>query len=246
MLTEERRKQILALVNESESVSLQQLMTRLEASESTIRRDLAELDRMGLLVRVHGGAMAPSKVITKEYTVAEREILHREQKVQIASYAASLIEEEDVVFLDAGTTTGFMIDYLTCRHVVFVTNAIAHARKLCSLGYQVHMPGGLVKSRTEALIGAETCQYLSKYHFTKGFFGSNGITVSDGLTTPDIQEASVKEAAVWHTQIRYALCDSSKFDRVSSVTFAEFAEVSIITDQGISQNYRSYKNIIIV
>lgn len=246
MLTEERKKQILALVNESGSMSVQQLMALLKASESTVRRDLAELDRKGLLVKVHGGAMASGKVVTEEYFVAEREVLNREKKKAIASHAASLITEEDVVFLDAGTTTGFMIEYLTCHKVLFITNAIAHARRLCNMGFQVYMPGGVVKVRTEALIGAQTCQYLSKCHFTKGFFGSNGITIPDGLTTPDPQEAAVKEMAVRHTRTRYALCDSSKFDRISSVTFADFPAVSIITDADVPENYRSCANIMIL
>lgn len=245
MLTEERKKNILSLVNESGSISIQKLMVALQASESTVRRDLTELDRKGLLIKVHGGAMASSQAITEEYFVAEREVLNREKKILIARYAASLITEEDVVFLDAGTTTGFMIDYLTCTNVVFITNAIAHARKLCNKGFQVYMPGGVVKTRTEALIGAQTCQYLMKCHFTKGFFGSNGVTAVDGLTTPDMQEATVKEMAIQHTRARYALCDSSKFGRISSVTFADFSAVTLLTDADVPEGYRAYENVVL-
>jgi len=245
MLTEERKKTILSLVNENGSISVQKLMAALQASESTIRRDLTELDRKGLLIKVHGGAMASSQAVTEEYFVAEREVLNREKKIQIASYAASLIAEEDVVFLDAGTTTGFLIDYLTCTNVLFITNAIAHARKLCNKGFQVYMPGGVVKTRTEALIGAQTCQYLMKCHFTKGFFGSNGVTVTDGLTTPDMQEAAVKEMAVQRTRSRYALCDSSKFGRISSVTFADFSAVTLLTDADAPNSYRTYENVVV-
>lgn len=246
MLNEERKQQILSLVNDAGSVSVQQLMTLLKASESTVRRDLTELDRKGLLMKVHGGAMASGNVITEEYFVAEREVLNREKKMRIARYAASLIAEEDVIFLDAGTTTGFLIDYLTCKNVLFITNAIAHARRLCGKGFQVYMPGGIVKVRTEALIGAQTCQYLTKCHFTKGFFGSNGITVPDGFTTPDMQEAAVKELAVQHTRMRYALCDSSKFGQTSSVSFADFSAITILTDSGVPESYRAYDNVLVV
>lgn len=245
MLTEERKKRILSLVNEGGSVSVQRLMEALQASESTVRRDLTELDRKGLLVKVHGGAMASSKAVTEEYFVAEREVINHEKKTQIASYAASLITPEDVVFLDAGTTTGLMIDYLNCTDVLFITNAIAHARKLCNKGFQVYMPGGVVKTRTEALIGAQTCQYLMKCHFTKGFFGANGVTLTDGLTTPDMQEAAVKEMAVQRTRTRYALCDSSKFGRISSVTFADFSAVTVLTDADAPANYRTCENVVL-
>ncbi len=246
MLIEERKKHILSIVNGNGSASVQQLMEELGTSESTVRRDLMELDRKGLLIKVHGGAVASGESVTEDYTVAEREVLNRDKKISIASYAASLIEDDDVVFIDAGTTTGFMIEHLPRKKALFITNAIAHARRLCNMGFQVYMPGGVVKAQTEALIGAQTCQYLSKCHFTKGFFGSNGVTIQDGLTTPDMQEASVKELAVKHTRLCYALCDSSKFDRVSSITFAGFQEVSVITDQDVPQNYKYYDNIIVV
>lgn len=246
MLTEERKNQILKLVEQNGGVSVQELMGLLNASESTIRRDLNDLDKKELLVKVHGGAMSASKNITSDVTVSEREDLNREKKKKIARYAASLITDEDFVYLDAGTTTSLVIDYLSCKNTVFVTNAIVHARKLCSLGYRVYMPGGMLKIRTEALTGDQTCAYLAKFHFTKGFFGTNGVTVEDGFTTPDIQEATVKEVAVNHTRHRYVLCDSTKFDKTSSVTFAGFSDSEIITDDDVPEGYRKYDHITIV
>lgn len=246
MLTEERKNQIVRMVETKGSVSVQELMVLLDASESTIRRDLNELDKKRLLVKVHGGAVAVSQNITADVKVSEREDLNREKKMQIARYAASLITEEDVVFLDAGTTTGFMTDYLTCRNTIFVTNAIAHARKLCNMGLQVYMPGGMVKTSTEALTGTHTCEYLSRFHFTKGFFGTNGITKKEGFTTPDIQEGSVKELAVKQSRDRYILSDSSKFGKISSVTFAAFDVASVITDNELSAEYRDEENIIVI
>lgn len=246
MLTEERRNQILKMVEQNGGVSVQELMALLNASESTIRRDLNDLDKKELLVKVHGGAVSASKTITADITVSEREDLNRDKKKQIARYAASLITDEDVVYLDAGTTTSLVVDYLSCKNTVFVTDAIAHARKLCNLGYQVYMPGGMVKIRTEALTGTHTCEYLSKFHFTKGFFGTNGVTVKEGFTTPDIQEAAVKEMAICHTRDRYVLSDSSKFDKISSVTFAEFSYASIITDGELPDLYRKHDNVIVV
>ncbi|MDO5408876.1 MAG: DeoR/GlpR family DNA-binding transcription regulator [Lachnospiraceae bacterium] len=245
MLTEERRNEIVRMVEQSGSKSVQELMALLKTSESTIRRDLNDLDRKKLLIKVHGGAVALSKTITADSTVSEREDLNRDTKQQLARYAASLITNDDIVYLDAGTTTGFIPDYLTCKNALFVTNAIVHARKLCSLGYQVYMPGGVLKTRTEALTGSQTCSYLEKFHFTKGFFGANGITLKEGFTTPDIQEAAVKEVAVKHTRDRYILCDSSKFDKISSVTFAGFTEAFVITDAGAPAFYKRQRNIVI-
>ncbi|MDY4968757.1 MAG: DeoR/GlpR family DNA-binding transcription regulator [Lachnospiraceae bacterium] len=246
MLTEERKSQILKLVEHNGSVSVQELMTLLDASESTIRRDLNDLDKKKLLVKVHGGAVAVSKSITADSYVSSRADLNREKKKKIAQYAAALIGDDDLVYLDAGTTTGFIADYLSCKGTVFVTNAIMHARKLSGMGYRVYMPGGMLKERTEALTGTQTCEYLSRFHFTKGFFGTNGVTVKDGFTTPDIQEGTVKETAIRQTEQRFVLCDGSKFDRVSSVTFAGFSEASVITDETVPEAYRRYDRLIIV
>lgn len=245
MLTEERRNLIVQKVEEKGSVSVQELMVLLGASESTIRRDLNELNRKRILLKVHGGAVAVSGTVTSDVMVAEREVMHREKKMEIARYAASLITDGDVVFLDAGTTTGFIPDFLTCTDVTFITNAISHARKLCSLGYQVYMPGGMLKIKTEALIGGQTCQFLGNFHFTRGFFGTNGVTVEEGFTTPDIQEAAVKGLALKQSRDRYIVTDSSKFDMISTVSFAGFTDAVIITDSGLKEKYRSKENVLI-
>lgn len=246
MLIEERKQQIIEFVEKNRGASVQELMALLKASESTIRRDLTELDRKGLLVKVHGGALAITREVTSDTAVSEREYLNRDQKIQIARYAASLITDDDIVYLDAGTSTEFLPDYLDCKDTVFVTNAIAHARKLGNLGYQVYLPGGFLKDQTEALTGADTCEYLSRFHFTKGFFGANGLSFRQGCTTPDVQEANVKEMAIRHCKNCYVLCDSSKFDTISTITFASFSDVHILTDSDIPESYRKYKNITIV
>lgn len=246
MLTEERKQKIIQYVERNGGASVPDLMALLNASESTIRRDLTDLDRKGLLTKVHGGALSISKKVTADIAVAEREALNRDKKLILAQYAASLIADEDMVYLDAGTTTGLMIDYLTTTKTIFMTNAISHARKLSALGYQVYLPGGMLKFRTEALTGTDTCEYLSRFHFTKGFFGANGITVKQGCTTPDAAEAKVKEIAMNHSMEKYLLCDSSKFDSISSVTFADFDTPVILTDDLLPAAYKKYKRIRII
>lgn len=246
MLTEERKQRIIQYVDTNGGASLPDLIELLGASESTIRRDLTELDRKGLLTKVHGGALSLTKRSTADIDVSERETMNHDAKVILARHAASLITEEDTVYLDAGTTTGLIIDYLTTKHTIFMTNAISHAHKLCALGYQVYLPGGILKLRTGALTGIDTCEYISRFHFTKGFFGTNGITVKQGCTTPDISEARVKETALGHSLKKYVLCDSSKFGVVSSVTFADFDSPTILTNAELPETYQKYKNIQII
>lgn len=250
MLTEERRALILKLVEEKKSVYVQELMTLYDASESTIRRDLTELDNKGLLTKVHGGAIAlESSITTLDVSVIERANLNKDSKEKIAKYAAELIESDDIVFIDAGTTTGILIDYLpnaVNSNTTFVTNGLIHGRRLAALGYTVYMPSGQVKDKTEALIGADTCEYLEKMNFTKCFIGSNGVTISQGLTTPGKHEASVKQMAIMHSKDKYVLADHSKFDTISAFSFAEFKNVKIISDNEIPKSYKKYDNVIVV
>ena len=114
MLGEERQQAILAAVEQRHSVSVQELMQLLDISESTIRRDLNALDKEGRLVKVHGGAMAiGGSFHVKDDAVEYRKEINREEKIEIARYAAALIKDQDVVYMDAGTTTELMIDYIT-------------------------------------------------------------------------------------------------------------------------------------
>ena len=185
MLTEKRQKEILRFLDEKGSVTVQELTERLDASESTIRRDLAVLHQKGALVKVFGGAVqAESRINIREEKVALRKELNKEEKIRIAAYAATLVEPDDFVYLDAGTTTEYMIPFLTEKSAVFVTNAVSHALRLTENGFRVILIGGELKAATEAIVGNEAYVNLQKYNFTKGFFGTNGLNRTSGFTTP--------------------------------------------------------------
>ena len=125
MLTEKRQEEILQILDAKGSVTVQELTEHFHSSESTIRRDLNVLDKKGALTKVFGGAVQNDKKLnTREEKVSLRRELFREEKVRIARYAASLIEPNDFVYLDAGTTTGCMIPFLTEHSATFVTNAM--------------------------------------------------------------------------------------------------------------------------
>lgn len=246
MLTETRQEEILRLLKEKGSVTVTELTEHFGASESTIRRDLNALDKKGALVKVFGGAVQTEETLsTKEEKVSLRAEMNREEKIRIARYAASLIGPEDFVYLDAGTTTGYMIPFLTERTAVFVTNAVSHALKLSENGFRVMLIGGELKAATEAIVGNEAYANLQKYNFTKGFFGTNGVGELSGFTTPDINEAMIKQCAMQHSRERYVLCDSSKFHLTSPVSFGGFREAQIITDRMPGGEYESCGNIIV-
>ena len=246
MLTEQRQAEILRLLNQKGSVTLQELKEYFDTSESTIRRDLTQLDQKGELVKVFGGAVKKENGISiKEERVSLRMEINQEAKTKIGRYAASLIEPNDFVYLDAGTTTASMIPFLTEKSAVFVTNAISLALQLADNGFRVSLIGGELKATTQAIVGNEAYKVLQKYNFTKGFLGANGINPRVGYTTPDINEAAIKECALKHSGRPYILCDSSKFAQVNPVTFGEFFDATIITERYVDESYEKYSNIVI-
>ena len=245
MLTEERFAKILSILESMGSVTVQQLMTELNASESTIRRDLNALDANGQLTKVHGGAILKTMAYsTKDDNVVSRKEKNRDAKNKIAKYAAEQIAPGDFVYLDAGTTTELMIEYITSRQAVFVTNAITHAKKLAQKGCTVYILGGEFKTVTEAIVGEEAVSSVEKYNFTKGFWGANGISMQRGFSTPELKEALVKKRSMENCRDCYILADDSKFNQISSVTFAPFESAKIITTGLTKPAYRKCKNVI--
>lgn len=246
MLTEQRYACILNLLEEKKSITVTEIRDLLDISESTVRRDITALHQAGKLVKVFGGAVACDHIFTPhEPTVAQKVEVNKAEKLVIAKYAASLIEPEDFVYLDAGTSTGYMLDYITERSAVFVTNAVAHAKRLAADGMRVFLIGGELKSSTEAVVGNQAMQMLESYHFTKGFFGTNGVTKKEGYTTPDANEALIKKTAMRQCNKCYVLADNSKFDKVSSVTFASFTEAVVLTDR-LEDGYGNRGNVMVI
>lgn len=245
MLTEERFSKILSILESMGSVTVQQLMTELGASESTIRRDLNTLDAEGKLTKVHGGAILKNgKYSTHDDEVLTRKEKNREAKMKIAKYAAGLIQPGDFVYLDAGTTTELMIDYLEHRQITFVTNAIGHAKKLAEKGFTVYLLGGEFKAVTEAIVGEEAVTTLDKYNFTKGFWGANGVSPQKGFSTPELKEAMVKKKSMENCLESYVLADESKWNQISSITFAAFEDATVITTKAEKGLLEKYKNVI--
>ena len=245
MRTEERFAKILSILENTGSVTVQQLMTELDASESTIRRDLTTLDAGGQLTKVHGGAILKNTV----YSTRDDEVVHRKEqnkgaKEKIARYAAGLIMPGDFVYMDAGTTTERMIDYITNKQAIFVTNAISHAKKLAEHGCTVYILGGEFKAVTEAIVGEEAVVTLEKYNFTKGFWGTNGVSLQKGFSTPELKEALVKRKSMENCKECYILADESKFNQISSVTFAPFESATVITTELKQAAFQKCENVV--
>ena len=243
MLAEERFALILDLLARQRTATVQELCEALNASESTIRRDLNELDKQGKLNKVHGGATLPdSPFRTDEPTMAAKETLAVDQKQSIAQAAASLIQPEDFIFLDAGSTTLAVARLLSgpALKASYVTNGVAHARLLAQKGCRVFLPGGLLRPQTEAIVGAAAVSSLQQYNFTKAFMGANGVALEAGFTTPDPEEATVKATAVHRALESWFLVDDAKFARICPAVIADLHSGAILTNRCPNPKYREF------
>ena len=244
MLTQERYAVILKILEQKKVITVSELTKALNSSESTIRRDLVALNSIGKLNKVHGGAtQIDASYSTQDDDMSIRQNRNVEEKHAIGKYAASLIENDDFVYIDAGTTTEIMIDYITMENAVYVTNSTVHAKKLAQKGCRVFILGGELKTATDAVVGNEAIESLKKYNFTKGFFGANGVNVKTGYTTPDVSEALVKTDALSKCNVKFILADSTKFNSISPITFAKLNAATIITTELDDIQYKNYTTV---
>ena len=263
MLQYERFETILNKLQSQTSVRVADLSRELGVSESTVRRDIADLSKAGKLRKVFGGAVSINpaagwssldrqlnqtvqsrQVNTKSRNLKEKEAFQADEKMEVAAYAAGLIEDGDMVYIDAGTTTGSMIDHINCTGATFVTNGARHAIRLAARGLSTYLVSGKVKPSTEAIIGHEAAGSLQRYHFTKAFIGTDGVDEECGLTTADIEESMVKAEAISRATEVYILADGSKFGLVASMTFAPLDAGTIITDRLPEKSYRDIAKLI--
>ena len=233
MLEAERHHIILELLSETQTVRIQDIIEATNASESTIRRDLIELEKQKKLKRIHGGAVKLQGKL-QESSMIEKTLKNLHAKQKIAQLAASIINEGDTVYLDAGSSVFEMIPYLPAS-IIVVTNGISHTDALLEQGCKTILTGGIAKPATKALIGRGALGSLQQYRFDKCFLGTNGVHPDYGLTTPDEEEAQVKELAIHLSRESYVLADHSKFQEVAFAKFADLSQATLLTTSESSE-----------
>lgn len=242
MIVNERYLNILNLLNDKKSITISEIVNLLNISESTVRRDLNALDKQKKLIKVHGGAISNKiSFITEEETLINKQSINVNEKKDIAKKAASLVNPKDFVYIDCGTTTYEIVNFLTEKNATYVTNSVSIASNLTQKGFNIFMLGGKIKQNTNAVIGSFAKEYIKKFNFNIGFFGTNGVSLKNGYTTPDIEEAEIKELAISKTHIPFVLLDSSKFNLAFSVTFSDLKDAYIITNKCNNNSISDFK-----
>ncbi|APA95820.1 DeoR/GlpR family DNA-binding transcription regulator [Nocardia seriolae] len=231
MYAEERQQAIAALIGQRGRVSVIELAEQFEVTTETVRRDLAALDRLGLVRRVHGGAVPAAALTAIELGTGEREHTRAAEKDRIAKAALAFLPSTGgSVLFDAGTTTARIAAQLPAdRELVAVTNSLPIATRLSgSAGVRLHLLGGRVRGVTQAAVGADTLRMVGELRVDVAFIGTNALTVGHGLSTPDPDEAAVKRAMVASAHRVVVVADSTKIGREDLVRFAAIADIDVL------------------
>jgi len=236
MFAEERKSKILEILEGKNRVTVNELTESLNVSESTIRRDLQELELTGLLKRTHGGAVKGEHT-GFEPTMAEKEEENIDEKKYIGEKAAALIEDHDTIILDAGTTTLEIAKHIKAKNITVLTNSMLIALELSkNKDVEIVVTGGNTRKETLSIVGPLTDMMIRNFRVDKAFIGANAITLKDGCTTPNIQEAHTKKMMTLSAKEVYVVADHSKFGKVSFASIVKLDEIdAIITDAQIDR-----------
>lgn len=205
---------------------MEALSQALGVSPATVRRDLTELEKQGLLRRTHGGAL-PLSGTSFEPSFGQKSGEQVEEKRRIGAAAASLTRDGETVILDAGTTTMEIARALSGRRdLTAVTNSVSIAAELATMeGVHVILTGGDLRKNTMALVGPAAEAFLRTITADRVFLGINGIDPERGLTTPNLLEAATKQAMVRAASEVVVVADHTKLGRVAFAHVAGLDQV---------------------
>ncbi|WP_313999464.1 DeoR/GlpR family DNA-binding transcription regulator [uncultured Paenibacillus sp.] len=226
-----RRKQILEEVEKKEIVYVEELaQTMKNTSLSTIRRDLRILAEDGQIELLRGGGVR-IKEDAYETPIQTKEMLNIEKKDQIAKFAASLVNDGDVIYIDSGTTVLEMIKYLKHKNIKIITSNTKVFAQIADAAFSCIVLGGEVTKSLASIAGAMTDTLLGGMFFDKAFLGASGYNLKSGINTPDLKEAKKKEIVKNNSAETYVLVDSSKAGKTTFCRAFGIEECIIITDE---------------
>lgn len=237
MKTEKRWQMIEEFLHKSGTLSVQELAEKLSVSETTIRRDLIKMENNNMVNRLWGGAcLATDKEdVAVQY---QDEYIFRfgrnvEAKKRIARCAAKQIHDGNCIFIDAGSTTSYIPQYITASDVTVVTNSLNIFPILAEKRIQTYLPHGLVNFACAAIMGPDTAAWIAEKNFDLVFLGNGGLDPTLGFMTRDEIDARIKRCVLTRCQEdgAYILSDCTKNGMRKFHTFAGLNDACLITDE---------------
>jgi DeoR/GlpR family transcriptional regulator of sugar metabolism len=246
--SEERRHEILQLLQENGKIYVNQLAQNLDVTPETIRKDLTFLEEQKLLKRIHGGAI-PYTYQSHEPSFEKKRTMKQEEKKKIGRRAAMLIEDGDTIAIDIGTTTVELAAAIEGKqNLKIITNSLAVANILCQsldqnkFDGKVMVLGGTLNEQQQSFTGSMTCEMLSQFRVDKAFISCVGIT-EQGVSDTDIEEVQVSKKMVQAARESFILADYSKLDTDSFCMIAPLTEFSaIICDKPCLERWQVIAN----
>jgi DeoR family fructose operon transcriptional repressor len=232
MFVAERWERIHQLLKSKGRVTVEEISQILAVSPSTIRRDLRQMHKKGMVIRTRGGAIQPEQV-SFDPSIAESLTKQISEKEDIGRLAATLIESGDTIFIDGGTTTVQVAKYLQTNRIMVVTNSFDVVAELKGKeGIGLIMIGGMVRGQSNVTYGPTAESEVLRLKADKAIIGINGISVVDGLTGPDPLAAQIKAAMISRAREVIVVADHTKLEHVGLCQVAPISCVSkLITDR---------------
>lgn len=227
-------------VRQKGAASIKELCSEFDVSKNTVRRDLKHLLDTGDFEKVYGG------IAIKEHSLISfenRQVAQQSQKKMVAKKAASLIDEGDLIFVDSGTTTKYLIDYVPKDyHLTVVTNNL-DVINVCAEREHIELiiVGSKFKSATRSFIEFQNHDIIKDLNIKKAFMAATGISIQNGLTNSDMLETTVKKSICEKSDLIYLLADDSKFDRATLITYAPLNALDgLISGGKVSSEYKQF------
>lgn len=232
-----RQEQILNQIKRHETVTTQELAKEFQVSIMTIRRDLQVLEKEGYIRLIHGGAVWNEEAVT-EQTINYKKKIYAQEKQAIASYCRFLVHENQMIFIETGTTTQAVAEELTkINQLKIFTNSLLTLNTLAKFeNNQFFAVPGAYRELSNGFVGSLANQFIEQFSFDLAFVGAEGIDLSNGISVPDMEDALTKKCVINNSKKVILVADHSKFGHSFSYKICDFESIScIITDVGLNQ-----------
>ncbi|MFN8358190.1 MAG: DeoR/GlpR family DNA-binding transcription regulator [Spirosomataceae bacterium] len=237
MSFQQRKLKILKLVEEKGEIDVKALAQHIGTSDITIRRDLGMLATEGLLARTHGGAMRLDLLQTP-VQFAQKAVKNVAAKEYICRLAAQEIQDGDVIFMDCGSTTFQLCQFIRYKAIKVITNSLPVANALLNTSVSINLIGGELDTERQAVHGKMAVEHILRYQATKAFVGVDGLSVAKGLSAASEKEAEITTAMASRATETYLLCDTSKLEIDKYFQFAPLSIINImVTDASAAKIY---------
>ena len=227
-----RHQEILRFLDQNGSVSIRKLMGMLYVSEATVRRDLAELERLGALKRTHGGA-ATVLDTNKQVPLFIRESLNSRAKSEICRQAAEVVRDGDTIFIDGSSTAQYLIKYIANRKdILVVTYSIKTAELMCQSHIKTYCAGGLLMENSLVCTGHKTIEFARSMNTDLCFLSCKGVSLDGKFTDTSEEETAIRRAFMQNSRTRILLMTSNKFDSSYLHTLCTADEIDYLFSDG--------------